>query len=218
MNYTRTQTTPMGSPRCRVRSDSTERDSRNANQPRTARSRRATGGRRDRLHTRWRPRMRDRLGCSDRKFHWNSGVSDSGGRNSSDRLRTPPTSAVPATGNTRNVAQGVPMRTTPLAGPARAARRTLGGSRAVPWGPGSARLSALFVDRLPPHLSSVSPARRGVTLQRTIIGCITDSTDIDAYPIAVREVMRTRCTRPLLDAEWLARIAFAGRGYLERGR
>lgn len=70
-----------------------------------------------------------------------------------------------------------------------------------------------------PHTSySVSSARRGAILQRTTIGCNTYATGTNTYPIAFREASRTRCKSSLFDAEWLARILFAGRGYLERGR
>ncbi len=70
-----------------------------------------------------------------------------------------------------------------------------------------------------PHTSySVSPARRSAILQRTKNGCNTNASGTITYPIAIREVLRTRCKSPLFDAEWLARILFAGRGYLERGR
>ncbi len=70
-----------------------------------------------------------------------------------------------------------------------------------------------------PHTSfSVSPARRGAILQRTKNGCNTNASGTITHPIAIREVSRTRCKSALFDAEWLARILFAGRGYLERGR
>lgn len=64
----------------------------------------------------------------------------------------------------------------------------------------------------------VSPARRGAILRQTGIGCNTNATGTITYPIAIRLASRTRCKSPLFDAEWLARILFAGRGYLERGR
>jgi hypothetical protein len=87
--------------------------------------------------------------------------------------------------------------------------------RAAPGRTGPSPLLA----HLSPHTSrSVSPARRGAILQRTRIGCNTNATGTITYPIAVREVSRTRCKSALFDAEWLARILFAGRGYLERGR
>lgn len=70
----------------------------------------------------------------------------------------------------------------------------------------------------PYTLYSVSPARRGAILQRTENRCNTNATGTITYPIAIREASRTRCKSPLFDAEWLARILFAGRGYLERGR
>ncbi len=65
---------------------------------------------------------------------------------------------------------------------------------------------------------SVSPARRGAISQRTEFGCNTSATGTITFPIAIREVSITRCKTVLFDAEWLARILFAGRGYLERGR
>lgn len=70
----------------------------------------------------------------------------------------------------------------------------------------------------PPTSYSVSPARRGAISQRTEFGCNTNATGTITFPIAIREVSRTRCKTVLFDAEWLARILFAGRGYLERGR
>ncbi len=69
-----------------------------------------------------------------------------------------------------------------------------------------------------PTSHSVSPARHGAISQRTEFGCNTNATGTITFPIAIREVSRTRCKTVLFDAEWLARILFAGRGYLERGR
>ncbi len=69
-----------------------------------------------------------------------------------------------------------------------------------------------------PTSHSVSPARHGAISQRTEFGCNTNAKGTITLPIAIREVSRTRCKTVLFDAEWLARILFAGRGYLERGR
>lgn len=65
---------------------------------------------------------------------------------------------------------------------------------------------------------SVSPACLSATSQRTKSGCNANACAAITYPIAIREASRTRCKTAYFDAGWLARILFAGRGYLERGR
>ena len=63
----------------------------------------------------------------------------------------------------------------------------------------------------------VLSACRSATFRRTILMCNAGGATAMTYPIAIREGPITRYKTAFFSAEWLARILFAGRGYLERG-
>ncbi len=130
-----------------------------------------------------------------------SGPRRAGGKTTS--MRPPPHDRSEQSSGTRHRRRGPRVREQILVKPAVRDR-----SGRSPWRP----------HRCPHTSYSVSPARRSAILQRTKNGCNTNASGTITYPIAIREVLRTRCKSPLFDAEWLARILFAGRGYLERGR